>query len=90
VTLGAGGEGLTLTKARYSVFLQRSFSLIKNLQAEDRTWRKGQMREVQRIDIMAKDTIEDHILDVGFDREDKLQELCRDEETVKRWLLKKK
>lgn len=87
-TLGAGGEGLTLTNARHSVFLQRSFSIIKNLQAEDRVWRKGQMRKVQRIDIVAADTIEDHIKEVGADREDRLEELCRDEEQVRRWLLK--
>jgi SNF2 family DNA or RNA helicase len=85
-TLGAGGEGLTLTAARHSIFLQRSFSLVKNLQAEDRIWRKGQMREVQRIDIMAADTIEQHVFDIGLEKQARLEEICRDEETLRRWL----
>jgi SNF2 family DNA or RNA helicase len=85
-TLGAGGEGITLTAARHSIFLQRSFSLVKNLQAEDRIWRKGQMREVQRIDIMAANTIEQHVFDVGLEKQARLEEICRDEETLRRWL----
>lgn len=85
-TLGAGGEGLTLTAARHSIFLQRSFSMVKNLQAEDRIWRKGQMREVQRIDIMAAGTIEQHVFDIGLEKEARLEEVCRDEETIRKWL----
>lgn len=85
-TLGAGGEGLTLTAARHSIFLQRSFSMVKNAQAEDRVWRKGQMREVQRIDLMAADTIEQHVFDIGAEKEARLEEVCRDEETIRRWL----
>lgn len=85
-TLGAGGEGITLTAARHVIFLQRSFSLVKNLQAEDRVWRKGQMRSVQRIDIMAANTIEAHVFEVGLEKAARLEEICRDEDTLRRFL----
>jgi SNF2 family DNA or RNA helicase len=85
-TLGAGGEGITLTAARHVIFIQRSFSLVKNLQGEDRIWRKGQMRQVQRIDIMSKDTIEQHVFEVGLEKAARLEEICRDEETIRKWL----
>jgi SNF2 family DNA or RNA helicase len=87
-TLGAGGEGLTLTAARYGVRLQRSFSMVKELQAEDRIWRKGQERQVQWIDIVAKDTIEDRVAEIGDEKRGRLEEICRDEDTLRGWLAK--
>lgn len=61
-TLGAGGEGLTMTAADTIVFLQRDWSLIKNLQAEDRIHRIGSEihDKVQIIDVMMLDTVEEH------------------------------
>jgi SNF2 family DNA or RNA helicase len=85
-TLGAGGEGITLTASRHPVFLQRSFSMVKNAQAEDRTWRKGQDREVQPIYIVPEDTVAEHILEVGEEKLGRLEEICRDEEMLRRWL----
>jgi superfamily II DNA or RNA helicase len=40
-TIAAGGTGITLTKARIGVFLQRSWSMIDNIQAEARVHRIG-------------------------------------------------
>lgn len=40
-TIGAGGAGITLTRARVEVFLQRDFSYINNYQAEGRVHRIG-------------------------------------------------
>lgn len=85
-TLGAGGEGLTLTASRHPVFLERSFSLVKNLQGEDRTWRKGQDREVQPIYVVPEDTVAEHVLEIGDEKAERLEEICRDEETLRRWL----
>lgn len=85
-TLGAGGEGITLTASRHPVFLQRSFSMVKNAQAEDRTWRKGQDREVQPIYIVPEDTVAEHILEVGEEKLGRLEEICRDEEMLRKWL----
>jgi len=57
-TIGAGGEGITLTAASTVIFLDRDWSPAKNSQAEDRLHRIGQTNAVQVIDIMARDTID--------------------------------
>lgn len=89
VTLGAGGEGLTLTAASTAIFLQRSFSLTKNLQAEDRVHRIGQKADaVNIIDVITRDTIEDRVHEVRREKADRLEEVCRDEETLRQWLAK--
>lgn len=88
VTLGAGGEGLTLTAASTVVFLQRSFSAIKNTQAEDRLHRPGQTRPVNVIDIIPRDTVVSKIHEQFGEKLERLQEIARDEDTIKRWLTK--
>lgn len=85
-TLGAGGEGITLTKARHVLFLQRSWSLAKNMQATDRVWRRGQDRPVQPIIIVAKNTIESRVLALGEQRELTFEEVVRDQETLRKLL----
>jgi SNF2 family DNA or RNA helicase len=87
-TTSAGGEGLTLTAARHVVFLQRSFSLIRDRQAEARVWRRGQDRPVQRIDIEARDTIESNVRTTLSTKGDILEEVARDQETIRKWLMK--
>lgn len=87
VTLGAGGEGITLTRADTAVFLQRSFSLGKNNQAEDRLHRIGQdAASVNIIDIEATDTIEQRVLDVLEVKRDIVEEVVRDAATYARLL----
>lgn len=87
VTLGAGGEGITLTRADTAVFLQRSFSLGKNNQAEDRLHRIGQEGEsVNIIDIVAADTVEQRKFDVLDVKREISEEIVRDAETYRRLL----
>lgn len=57
-TIGAGGEGITLTAASTVVFLDRDWSPARNAQAEDRLHRIGQKNAVQVIDIAASRTID--------------------------------
>lgn len=57
-TIGAGGEGITLTRASTVIFLDRNWSPSKNRQAEDRLHRIGQKNAVQVIDIMARNTVD--------------------------------
>lgn len=61
-TIKAGGTGLTMTRADTIVFLQRSWSMVDNLQAEDRVHRIGseQHQSIHVIDIVAPGTIEEH------------------------------
>lgn len=60
LTTQAGGVGITLTRAPYLVRLQRSWSLIDNLQLEDRIYRIGseQHKQVTIIDVYANGTVE--------------------------------
>lgn len=86
-TLGAGGEGITLTAADTLVFLQRSWSMVKNKQAEDRIHRIGQESDkVEIIDIVAEGTIESDKTVRLAEKEDRLQEVVRDRETILRLL----
>lgn len=85
-TTGAGGEGITLTAAATVVFLQRSWSLIHNRQAEDRVHRPGQERAVTIIDVVAPGTVEEYkALRLG-EKLDRFEDLLRDKDQVKELL----
>lgn len=89
LTLGAGGEGLTLTAANTAVFLQRSWSAVQNAQAEDRIHRIGQeAASVNIIDVVTEGTIEDKVRSVLADKAGMLEQIARDESTWKDWLKK--
>ena len=79
VTLGAGGEGITLTHASAAVFLQRSWSMVKNLQGEDRIHRIGQKRDsVNIIDLVSVGTLEEYRMDKLNSKLSKLEDLVQD------------
>lgn len=85
LTVQAGGEGLNLTRAGHCVFLQRSWSMLQNRQAEDRVHRIGseQHDSVHIIDLVTPNTIEEEQaarLQVKFTR---LQEIVRDRELLR-------
>jgi SNF2 family DNA or RNA helicase len=70
------------------VFLQRSWSAVKNSQAEDRLHRIGQESAVTIIDLVSQDTIEDRVREVLTQKGEMLEEIARDAETVRLWLQK--
>jgi SNF2 family DNA or RNA helicase len=88
LTLGAGAEGLTLTKARHLVFLQRSWSLVENLQAEDRIHRPGaeQHDSVFIHEIVATGTVEEDLLSALEAKGDMLEQVARDKELLRKVL----
>lgn len=83
-TLSAGGTGITLTKGSIMVFLQRSWSMIDNLQAEARAYRIGseQHESVLIVDYVTKDTAEEAVIKAVENKTDQLQEVLRDKELM--------
>lgn len=87
-TIAAGGIGITLTRAATAIFLQRSWSMVDNLQAEDRVHRIGSEihDKVEIIDIIATGTLEERQRLVLGTKEDRLEEVMRDKDTLARLL----
>ena len=92
-TLGAGGEGLSFPGCTTAIFLQRSFSRIKNEQAEARIHGIGRgdlamERGSEYIDIVTKDSVEAQVFAAMADKERIMEEIVRDKDTLARWLAK--
>jgi SNF2 family DNA or RNA helicase len=81
-TYKAGGVGLDMSSASTLIRLQRSWSLVDNLQGEDRIHRIGseKHKSVNIIDIIATNTIETAQYMVLQNKVKQLQEITRDEE----------
>lgn len=62
---GAGGIGINLTAASYSIYYSRNFNLEHELQSNDRNYRGGSEihESITRVDIVAKGTLDEKILD---------------------------
>lgn len=83
-TTQAGGVGITLTAARTVVFLQRPWSLVDALQAEDRCHRIGSEvhDSIEVIDIVAKNTIDSRVRSVLREKAGQLADLVQDPRIV--------
>lgn len=88
LTYGAGGEGITLTAANAAFMLQRSWSYIKNRQAEDRVHRIGLEHPVTIVDFFTADTVDEKRIEKYGEKGEMSEEITRDRETL-RWLLQK-
>lgn len=66
----AGGVGVNLIAASYSIYYSKNFSLADDLQSEARNYRKGSdiHASVTRIDLVAKDTIDELVNQVLSDK----------------------
>lgn len=87
-TIAAGGIGITLTRAGTAIFLQRSWSMVDNSQAEDRVHRIGSEihDKIEIIDIVSIGTVEERQRVVLEGKLDRLEEVMRDRETLMRVL----
>ena len=86
-TTSAGGVGITLSAAGTLVFLQRPWSLVESLQAEDRA--EGDMnahKGTEIIDVLADKTIESEVRSVLKQRAGQLSELVQDRRIVEQLL----
>lgn len=82
-TTQAGGTGITLSAAGTLVFLQRPWSLVESLQAEDRAeGDPNATRGTEVIDVIARNTIDSRVRDVLRDRAGQLSELLQDPRIV--------
>lgn len=77
-TIGAGSEGITLTRASTMCFLSRSYSMLSNTQAEGRLLRIGQDDDVRVINIITRDTAEARVYNATHGKEELLQALVKD------------
>lgn len=67
----SGGEGLNLQMARIGIFYSLGFTgHLKRQQAEGRIYRMGQNKNVVFIDLIAKDCLDEHILEVQKKKKD--------------------
>lgn len=84
LTLGAGAEGITLTRASRMLFMQESFSEIQNAQARDRVHRIGsEIHEfVQIIVQITPDSVEEHKLELLATKQMRMEEIVRDKPTL--------
>lgn len=57
-----GGEGLTLIEAHTMIYYANSFKLIERLQSEDRPHRYGQTFPLDIIDLVARGTMEERLI----------------------------
>lgn len=87
-TIAAGGIGITLTKAHTACFMERSWSMVENSQAEDRIHRIGSEihDKITVVDLISIGTVEERQRIVLGNKLDRLEEVMRDRETLLRVL----
>jgi SNF2 family DNA or RNA helicase len=87
-TVQAGGVGITLTRANTLVFLQRSWSMVDNSQAEDRVHRIGSEihDSITIVDIISEGTIEEGQRQALQAKTDRMQEIVRDADLLRKML----
>ena len=83
-TYKAGGVGLNMTAADTLVRLQRSWSLVDNMQGEDRVHRIGseQHEAITIIDIITANTVEETQVEKLYEKMTRLEEIVRDREQL--------
>lgn len=88
LTLGAGSEGITLTRADTILFMQRSFRVIENEQAEARVHRIGSEGHeyIRVIEQITPGTVEENKRSLLAGKESRIEEIIRDKDTLRRLL----
>lgn len=88
LTLGAGAEGITLTRADTMLFLQEDFSEVVNRQAQDRVHRIGSEihESIRIIKQITPNSVEERKLELLEGKRTRMEEILRDEDSI-RYLL---
>jgi|TARA_R110000796_G_scaffold9012_4_gene31049 SNF2 family DNA or RNA helicase len=74
-----GGYGITLTEASNVIYYSNNYDLEKRLQSEDRAHRIGQTNKVTYIDLVAKGTVDEKIVQALRTKLNLAQEVLGDE-----------
>lgn len=84
-TTGAGGTGITLTKASIAVYLGRPWSNIDSEQSEGRTHRLGSEihEKIVYRDYVSTGTVEEAVFDALVNKSTQLQTILRDRDLIK-------
>lgn len=84
LTVGAGGEGIELSRANTIIFIQRDWSLVKNEQALARVINPfDDDLPIQPIYLVTEDTIEERVILRVEEKGERLEEVVRDKERLK-------
>jgi SNF2 family DNA or RNA helicase len=85
-TVKAGGTGLDMSSVDTLINLQRSWSLADAKQTEDRVHRIGSERHevIRIIDIITRNTIEENQIERLYEKLERLDEITRDRETLRK------
>ena len=81
----AGGKGLTLHAASTVVYYSNDFSLENRLQSEDRAHRIGQKNNVTYIDLVAPNTLDEHVVKTLREKKD-VADLITGDTPIEHWL----
>lgn len=86
VSIQAGGTGITLTRADTMVYLQRSWSMVDNLQSEGRAHRIGSEihDHINIIDYVTEDTVENLVFNAIERKTTNLEYILRDQDTIRK------
>jgi SNF2 family DNA or RNA helicase len=82
-TQATGGHGLTLNEAAYHIFYSNGFKYAERIQAEDRSHRIGQERNVHYIDIACHSSIDERIDKALTEKANVLEQFRRRVDAVK-------
>lgn len=87
-TIQAGGTGITLTQGSTAVFLQRSWSMIDNLQAEGRVHRIGSEKyeTIRYVDYVTTGSSEEIVFKAVAEKSDHLEFILRDKELMEKFI----
>lgn len=73
-----GGMGITLNAAKYAIFYNADYNFEDRMQAEARNYRIGQKEHIFYIDIVARNTVEEGIIESLVNKYELATEVLRD------------
>lgn len=89
-TIQAGGTGITLSRGSIMCFLQRSWSLLDQTQAENRCQRPGAedySSSILKIDYVCPGSVEEAVIRRLAGKGDALEDIVRDKDAIRKMLM---